>query len=399
VSSIVYFLRSQSTIVIFLSLLLGSGVFSHLVTGDYVNDSSGKQVALTAKLLLACSYGLSLSLIVLFWQEFKAKMTPAVWVWAGLISWCAISLMFGQFSIPTMIRFAGLLGATLIGFMLFVCTENVKQALKPLFWGMVAIIIINVFYLDGAILLDSETKNIKGVFFQKNQLGQFSFLAMLISGFVFFTQPKAYKFVGSITFVVAAWLLYLSTSTTSNLLVLITLVTIAAIVIMRCYAKGGWGVLAVILLAGSILAFNWNDAFSLIGKNATLTGRTSIWAEYWTLIEQRMWLGHGYGAYPEKITHWLRLSHHNGYISLLYYSGIIGSCIMAVIIGLAIKQGLYIVRNSTLTLEAYFLITFLIVFLTVNISETYMLNRSGLFWPLFIYATLQLALLRKKNRA
>ena len=163
----------------------------------------------------------------------------------------------------------------------------------------------------------------------------------------------------------------------------------------------GWIVISgFVVLCGSLLTLYWDDFFALIGKSTTFSGRLSHWQLYWTLIEQHLLAGHGYGAYPfsEKQTYWLTAGPHNGFIEMTYYIGAIGTLIMSLIIGLSAKNWWSIVKEKTLAFESSFLISFLAVFLTLNLMETYMLNRSGLFWPLFVYTSLQLALLNKQYR-
>jgi exopolysaccharide production protein ExoQ len=387
--------RSQSNILIFIALLIGSGVFSHLLTGDYSVDGGRKQIALTAKLMLAFSYTLSFGLILLYWQTFKQKMTTMTWLWFALITWSIISLVIGQLNSLTMIRLVGFLGCTLLGLMLFVCTKNVKQVVLYMFGICFIIIVVNILVIDWSVLSDVSSRNIKGVFFQKNQLGQYSFLTMFVAVFVFFRMAGSYRWLSGVAFITSLWLLFLSTSMTSNMLIPIAIIiTVASLVIGR-YPKS-WLVMGIaFILLTSVVFFYWTELFALMGKTTTFTGRTSIWTEYWALIQQRIVIGHGYGAYPEKITNWLALGFHSGYIGLLYYLGAIGGSILLAMIVLAVKDWWKIVNRKGLAFEASFLLGFLAVFMALNITEDYMLNRSGLYWPLFVYVTLQLSFLNK----
>jgi exopolysaccharide production protein ExoQ len=395
-SKVLNWCRSSSNSLIFITLLLGSGVFSHLLTNEYSLDGERRQIALSAKLLLAFSYGLSMSLIAVFWREFKLKITGVSWIWLILVIWTILSVVIGQFNTHTVIRLVGFLGCSLIGLMLFVCTKNLRQALRCLLWVGATLIVINVFSLGLSGMTDMSAHSIKGVFYQKNLLGHFSFLTMFIAAFVMFNKSGIHRWISIVIFGTAFWLLILSASMTSNILIPIAALAVLASVVIGYYQRGWIFVGLTVVLLSLLLLLNWTELFTLLGKNTTFTGRTFIWGEYWALIEQHMFIGHGYGAYPETLTEWLKLGPHSGYIELMYYTGLIGVAIMLMIVGLAIKNWWNIVKYKKMVFEAGFLLSFLAVFLSLNITETYMLNRSGLFWPLFVYATLQLAWLNKK---
>ncbi len=381
---------------VFFTLLVVSGAFSHLLSSEYLLDGGRSQISLLAKLLLVFSYVAALSLFVVHWGEFKNKVTVTVWLWLALMFWATISVFIGQFNIYTLMRLAGLLGCTLIGLMLYVSTVNLTQAVKILFCVCIAITLLNLVYINGDALLGFSAKNINGVFVQKNLLGHFSLLALFITSFAFVRLSGGYRLLSLVGFGAAAWLLFLSTSMTSNLLIPIAITAILASLVVGRYKYGRYAVLIIILLLAIGLIVNWTEILSLLGKNSTFTGRTSIWSEYGALIIQRPFIGHGYGAYPEVNTALIKLGPHSGYIEQLYYTGVIGSVIMIALVVQMIKHWWQIVQDYSLAFEACFLLGFMAVFLALNLTETYFLNRSGLFWPLFIYCSLQLSWLSKK---
>ena len=397
-NKIIFFCRSNINFFVFITLLIASGLFSHLLTNDYSIDGGRKQIALSGKLLLALSYVLSTGILIIFWREVKQKFTPVAWVWLALVVWTIVSVLIGQFNMHTVMRLIGFVGCTLVGLMLFVCKQNVRQVVMQLFWICFAILAINIFYIDLSVLADISARYIKGVFVQKNLLGHVSFLAMFVNCFFLFSKRGAIRWVGLLVLIVAAWLLFLSTSMTSNLLIPIAALVVLASLIVERYQRGWIIISGVTVFFSGLLVLYWGDFFALIGKSTTFTGRIYHWNVYWTLIEQQMLTGHGYGAYPssQKQTYWLTAGPHNGFIELIYYIGAIGALMMSLVIGLSLKNWWGIAKAKALILDGCFLISFLAVFLALNLMETYMLNRSGLFWPLFVYTTLQLAFLNKQ---
>ncbi len=397
-SQLILFCRQNSPVFIFLALLLGSGIFSQLVTTEYAVEGGRQQISIIAKALLGLSYLLSFSLLVMHWKVVKERWVGVGSLWILLLLWTVVTVMLGQSNVHTVVRLIGFMGCTLMGLMLFVCTDSFTQAMKVMFWVCVAIIGLNISSIDVSILLDISSKNIKGVFYQKNLLGHFSLLMLFVASFVFVQKHRVYRLASVLSFIAAAWLLFLSTSMTSNLLFLIAVSAVSASLIIGYYKNGAKVVMILVLLLTVLLIFNWTDLLALMGKNTTFTGRTFIWSEYWALIQQRPLLGHGYGAYPEQITAWLKLGPHSGYIELVYYIGFIGAAIMVAITVQMLSNWWYVVKNKSLLFEVSFLFGFIVIFLALNITETYMLNRSGLFWPLFVYISLQLAWLTKNQQ-
>jgi len=395
---IISYCRSHSDLLVFITLLIGSGVFSQLISKDYAVAGERPQIVLTAKLLLGFSSMLSAWMIIVFWDNVKQKFTLISGLWFLLLIWALVSILLGQFNTHSLVRLAGFIGCTLVGVMLYISTQRVRDVILSLFWVCTFIVILNFAYIDWPVLSSLSSKNVDGIFFQKNILGHFAFMAMFVSAFVFAKEEVRVKWFAGVVFLAAAWLLYLSTSMTSNLLIIVAILSVISSLIISSYKKGWLVVAASILVLISLLAFNWTEFFSLIGKNSTFTSRTSIWAEYWSLIEQRFFIGHGYGAYPEKLTYLLKFEFHSGYIAVMYYLGAIGFSMLAIIIGMSMRSWWKIVRERSLAYEACFLISFLAVLLTLNITEPYFLNRSGLAWPLFVYSSLQLFWLSKVER-
>ena len=57
-----------------------------------------------------------------------------------------------------------------------------------------------------------------------------------------------------------------------------------------------WAAVVGLMLIGAVIFFASDVVFGLLGKDATLTGRTQIWAAIMRQIDQRPWLGYGYAA-------------------------------------------------------------------------------------------------------
>ena len=151
-----------------------------------------------------------------------------------------------------------------------------------------------------------------GVFESKNQLGFFTSLmllaavALLIDG----RQPVPARLLGGVALVLALPLLVLTRSGTAIVsAVLASLVLVANFAfsqLSRFERARLLGVAVVVMLPVVILLAVAGDEVAaflldLMGKDATLTGRTLLWAHALQLIPQHPLLGYGYQAFWRQI--------------------------------------------------------------------------------------------------
>jgi exopolysaccharide production protein ExoQ len=147
-----------------------------------------------------------------------------------------------------------------------------------------------------------------GVFASKNQLGFFTSMmllaavALLIDG----RQPLPARMLGLVALVLAMPLLVLTRSGTAILSSVLACMVLVANLIMSRLSRHerarllGAGV--VILLPVAIIAVIAGDDMKTLlldamGKDATLTGRTLLWAHAMELIPQHPLFGYGYQAF------------------------------------------------------------------------------------------------------
>jgi O-antigen ligase len=155
-----------------------------------------------------------------------------------------------------------------------------------------------------------------------------------------------------------------------------------------------------LLFAGFLIVAS--DVFlGLLGKDATLTGRTKIWAAVWRQIEERPWTGYGYSAVWDDKSGWgplawitreagFKASHaHNawfeqwlgmGYPGLiawaLFYLQTMGAAIVAVF------------REK----GAYLALPFLIIYSLTTLTESFAVSYNDMRWMIFVALAVKLAL-------
>ena len=151
-------------------------------------------------------------------------------------------------------------------------------------------------------------------------------------------------------------------------------------------------IISVLVVAGllAVLAYDRTPMVAILGKDATLTGRTELWEELLGLALRRPWLGYGFNGLWSVCSGsgrgWLEIGclfgAHNGFLGLWLDLGIPGVVTFALAFAGATATA---VAHSQSTRNAGGLwpVTFLTFLLLYNITEDAILRGLGL-WIVFI---------------
>ncbi|MGJ3249864.1 MAG: O-antigen ligase family protein [Elainellaceae cyanobacterium] len=141
-----------------------------------------------------------------------------------------------------------------------------------------------------------------------------------------------------------------------------------------------------------------NIVVNQLGKDLTLTGRTDIWNAAIHMIQQRPWLGYGYGAfwlgeygpseYIIRATGWDEIPHsHNGFIDLCLNIGLLGVITFTTGIFLNIVSAIKRLRFTRDPMMLWALVALSFIFLS-NLSESEILKHNSFFWVLYVATVL-----------
>lgn len=240
----------------------------------------------------------------------------------------------------------------------------------------------------------------KGLWIQKNALGANMVRTVLICCCAAIYIPQRRRMLIAIALLAAA-LVILSRSTTSLLGLLLLSFVFASIRIVRLGPAGAVALGYCGLLFGGALAVGLavapEEIFGVFGKDATLTGRTSIWSALGDQIALRPWLGWGYGVFwtdprgpafwVREITQWHTVRADNGWFETALATGLVG-------------VGAFALLSAALTLLAvlrlprgragYFIIPWLVTYFLFSISESTILERNSLVWAIFAAVAVKL---------
>ncbi|MGJ3230414.1 MAG: O-antigen ligase family protein [Oceanicaulis sp.] len=232
----------------------------------------------------------------------------------------------------------------------------------------------------------------KGLWWEKNTLGAvmaWASLAFCAAAAAARSATERRVWFGFVF--LSVLLVFLSTSKTALLATMICIGGPAGMAL----ARRGFGfaataifmlTLGVAALAG-VLLVGPGVILEALGRDATLTGRTEIWAVLTGQIADRPLTGYGYGAFWEveggpafwvrQETAWPVPTAHNAWLETALAIGVPGAAFafLLVLSGLGIAA-----RRLFRGLSAYWALPFLTSWLVVSLSESNLLEQNGLVW-------------------
>ncbi|WP_342745851.1 O-antigen ligase [Caulobacter mirabilis] len=318
---------------------------------------------------------------------------------------CGLSMTWSIDSGASMRRLIALYATTLTGLVLAVRFR----------WATMAEVMATAFavltlgsLVAGAVLPFGRMSDLfpgawRGLWMEKNALGGNMAFAFSIFGAAAMLAPKR-AWLWWLFAAMALGLVLLSTSKTS----LVSLILGAAGLVFVWVCRRGpatgvaatWAaVLGAGLLAGFVLVAS--DVFlGLLGKDATLTGRTKIWAAVMRQIEERPWTGFGYAAVWDDKSGWgplawitrdagFKAQHaHNSWLEQWLGMGLGG----------LIAWGLFYLQTLGAALVAvfrekgaYLALPFLVIYSLVSLTESIAVSYNDMRWAIFVALAVKLA--------
>ncbi len=243
----------------------------------------------------------------------------------------------------------------------------------------------------------------RGVFSEKNGFGGLMAFAVLIFAGAALLKPRRAPLWWPMA-ALALGLLVLSTSKTSLVSLMLGIAAVGFVLLVR--RGGAVAVIAtyvtvvglVALGAGVVLA---PDTFlAILGKDATFTGRTRIWAAITRLIDERPWLGYGYGAVWTDTSGWGPLARivkqagftpqhaHNSWLEQWLGLGLVGLWAWVLTYFTTLGRTLVAIFRHPGALVAF---PFLVVFTVMSLTESIAFTYNDLRWVMFVALSVQLA--------
>ena len=162
-----------------------------------------------------------------------------------------------------------------------------------------------------------------------------------------------------------------------------------------------WITLVALLLIGGIALFAIDAVFGLLGKDATLTGRTKIWAAIMAEVQIHPWTGVGYGVAWEDNGPWGPLARmtkaagfkpehaHNSWLEQWLGLGLFGLAAFAIFYLQTIIAAVDAAFRSS---GAWLAVPFLVVYSMTTLTESVAVSYNDFRWVMFVAIAVKLML-------
>jgi O-antigen ligase len=245
----------------------------------------------------------------------------------------------------------------------------------------------------------------RGVWEEKNALGDNMAMGAAICAAAALLNPRRAGFWWSVA-LLSMLLVIMSTSKTSLISLLLAAGALGLVWAVRRGPAAGvaatWAAIAGLMLIGAVVFFASDVVFGILGKDATLTGRTQIWAAVMRQIDQRPWLGFGYAAiWDEAPGQWgplawivhdagFRPRHaHNAWLEQWLAIGVPGLAAWACLFGQTLVANIVALYRDK---GAYLALPFFVVFALTSLTESIAVQYNDMRWVLFVALAVKLAL-------
>lgn len=338
-------------------------------------------------------------LLLARWKKVIRIVQRDIWLWL-VVGLAFASIFWSSNPNATLVSSVAFLGTTLFG--LYLATRyTMREQLILLAWmygiSLVLSILFAVLPPHYGIMGGVHTGAFRGIYTHKNTFGKVM-LPGIVSFILLALSLKRYRFLLWSLCALGLMLLILAKSTTS-------LVNVAVLIISTAiYSSFRWrysslipALFALTVIGGSVTSLMLQDTdflFSLIGKDASLTGRTDIWPLIIDMIHKRPWLGYGFGprafwdglvgesAYVIRAAMWDVPDSHNGILDLWLALGFVGVSIFIVGYWACLVRSIAWLRSSA-SLEGLWPILYLTYLVLANLTESSLAVQNNLYWMLY----------------
>jgi exopolysaccharide production protein ExoQ len=145
----------------------------------------------------------------------------------------------------------------------------------------------------------------------------------------------------------------------------------------------------------------------MMGRDATLSGRTLIWKQVWIFVLQKPLLGWGYEAFWRGVqgeafrvvaaVHFMVFHAHNGFLEIWLELGLAGLALFALSYQRAWRRLWPVLRAGEVD-RVMWMVFVLALILLYDLDENTLLTYNGLFWVLYVSALANVEFLRGEDR-
>jgi exopolysaccharide production protein ExoQ len=232
-----------------------------------------------------------------------------------------------------------------------------------------------------------------GVFTDRTSAGKC--LVFLLSPAIIFRRRQfGYRHIVYIALVLL--MIFMAHSATGRVLSCVYVALMAVISLLSRFGRRSSLLIGVAFLTAAALIIYFGLAylplmFEGLGRNATLSGRTEIWALVLRSIAKRPLLGYGFYAFWQGLkgesanaivaTHWVFGYAHNGILEICLQVGLVGVAIFFVTLFQAMRNAWFCLRNGCPPFVEWYIGL-------IALTILYNVDESTVLWPIDLLSVL-----------
>ncbi len=383
---------------LFTGIVLLSVSLQHVSGGGDADSGS-----LIAEAVWAAAYGFALVGIFME-REHAGRLLRAGAPLLAIVAVAILSTLWSDDALLTLRRSFGLLGTTTIAFYV-VCRYSLPAFLDTLTQTIIIIALGSIIAIvaapDFGVMQGAYQGAWRGLFWEKNRFGE-SMAVGILSTLLLAKQAPGRKLALWLTIATCTVLMLGSRSATAIVGVAAALGTLVLVRRLKNSRVGfrsalvATGLLVLTLCAGTI-GFEPQDAFNVLGRDATLTGRTQIWSTAIQYIGDRPLLGYGYQVFWEpdgpvrrylaRDLGWEPVTAHDGYLEIGLDFGLVGLSLFVIFLIEAVRRSIAYLRADSEPMGAW---PFLVIagLAVMNLADANFVLYNEFLWVIFMVAFL-----------
>ena len=402
----------SSLVTMMLMLYLSShGHIPFLMSVDPVANDADGTVGLTAQVVFL----LVLSLLVL---PYAKRLTRAARFAAPVLAISVLAVLSTAWSQDPSITFRRsimLLAPTLFAIFLHVRYEYRHQLELLLLTGLAAAalsIVLGVMFPAVGLDPTMHDGSWQGIFPQKNVCARAS-VFFLLPAVVLWGRSVSKTLAAFVAFPLLGVVIFKSHSTTGWVLGGVAVLATLSMRLFRKLPANESIVLGILLIGGAlaglfVLEERFADVLMLLGKDSTLTGRTTIWNGAVEAITKHPFLGYGFSAFWLGLkgesanvilaSKWMVPTAHDGFLDLWLQLGGVGLVLFALSLFQGCRAAVWCLRHDGREAAEWGAAIMLMTIL-YNLDETSLMIPRELLWVLYCLAFVNMRAMMFEQRA
>jgi exopolysaccharide production protein ExoQ len=381
-------------------------IYSQAAVAPLSGETGDPEASGLLRALYYPAYASALAIFAMSWKRSLLALLRAPLLIA-LVALAAVSALWSV-DPDTTVRRSVALGFTCLSGVVLASRFSWPRLSEVLACGFAILaigsLLVGIFMPSIGRMSDLFPGSWRGLWFEKNGLGQYMTIGFCVTAAAAVLNPGRRRLWGAAA-ALCILMVLLSTSKTSLASLLLAMGMFGFVWLVRRGPAAGvvalwFGVVAVIGL-GAFMTLDPDAAFALFGKDATLTGRTKIWAAALRLIHQRPTLGYGYGVVWDDKSLWAplaKITKEAGFVAHHAHSSWIEQALGLGAVGLGLWSLWFAetLGRALLTIfmrrSAYLVAPYLIAYALTTLTESVTLIWNELIWVMFVTVAVKLAL-------